>query len=162
MTKERPVAILTIRKLVDDLDGSEADGTIEYTVGGRRYIIDLSKKNAEKFWADLDPWIKASRTVGAAQKAKKKSAPPPKIDPEQEKVIREWAKSKDQEDIRQLARSAGHPNVAERGRIALDTLIAAYNADNPTKRTAKRVSSGPAPTDVVDKADSNLFSAASA
>ena len=34
--------------LVDDLNGSKADGTVSFGLDGKSYEIDLSTKNAEK------------------------------------------------------------------------------------------------------------------
>ena len=49
--------------LVDDLDGSEAEETITYTVDGQDYEIDLSEDNAKKFRSALAPFLEKSRTV---------------------------------------------------------------------------------------------------
>ena len=37
-----------IHKLVDDLDGGDADETVKFSLDGVQYEIDLSKKNADK------------------------------------------------------------------------------------------------------------------
>ena len=39
--------------LIDDLDGSEGEETLRYTVDGQEYEIDLSGKNAAKFRREL-------------------------------------------------------------------------------------------------------------
>ena len=81
----------------------------------------------------MQPWVDAARREGKAPPKKKShSAAPVNIDPEQEKVIRKWAENRDQNELRQLARSAGL-QVADRGRLSLATLTAAFNADNPPR-----------------------------
>ena len=47
--------------LIDDLDGSEANTTLMYTMDGQDYEIDLSERNAEKFRTTLEPFIEKSR-----------------------------------------------------------------------------------------------------
>ncbi len=49
--------------LIDDLDGSEGNETLTYTVDGQEYEIDLSEKNAKKFRAQLEVYIEKSRPV---------------------------------------------------------------------------------------------------
>jgi hypothetical protein len=49
--------------LIDDLDGSEGDQTVTYTVDGQEYEIDLSEKNAQRFRDALAPFIEKSRPV---------------------------------------------------------------------------------------------------
>ena len=49
--------------LIDDLDGSEADETVTYSLGDQEYEIDLSKENAAKFRETLQPYIDKSRPV---------------------------------------------------------------------------------------------------
>ncbi|WP_224390256.1 Lsr2 family protein, partial [Pseudonocardia sp. ICBG1293] len=53
--------------LVDDLDGTEADEQVEFSVDGRAYEIDLSTKNAEKLRESLAPYVAAAggRPAGA-------------------------------------------------------------------------------------------------
>jgi Lsr2 len=49
--------------LVDDLDASEASETLRFEVDGRPYEIDLSSDNAEKFRAEVAPYIRHARRV---------------------------------------------------------------------------------------------------
>lgn len=148
------MAVEIIRKLIDDVDGSEAQGTVEFSAGGKRYEIDLSEANTKKFWAALNPWIEHARLAGAAKSsfrpARAKTPPPPQIDKAQEKKIREWAKGLDPDEVRELARQGGATDVRDRGRVSLANLIVAFNHAHPTKRTAVKDKT-PAPQDVVDK-----------
>lgn len=133
------MAVEITKRLVDDLDGkSTAENTINFSVGDTRYEMDLSDPNAKAFEKDLERWIKAARKVGKATGAKRATrshhAPAVKIDDAQAAHVREWARGKDQDELRKLARTTGI-EVADRGRLSLVTLTAAYNVANPTKRT---------------------------
>lgn len=153
------MSVLHIKKLVDDIDGTDAETTIHFTWDGTSMVIDLNAANAKKFKADMQPWVDAARREGKAPPKKKShSAAPVNIDGEQERAIRKWAQGRDQNELRQLARSTGM-EVADRGRLSLATLTAAFNAGNPPR--VKKVSGGPA--DVVDKVkQTDIFSAAGA
>jgi hypothetical protein len=49
--------------LIDDLDASEASETVRFEVDGRPYEIDLSSQNAERFRAEIAPYIAHARRV---------------------------------------------------------------------------------------------------
>jgi Lsr2 len=49
--------------LTDDLDGSEATQTLNYTVDGQEYEIDLSEDNIQQFHEALEPFVSKSRQV---------------------------------------------------------------------------------------------------
>lgn len=102
--------------LVDDYDGkSKANETVQFSIDGVAYEIDLSTKNAGKLRVTLEPWADKARKTGRAKRkgtGKATSA----TDREQTAAIREWA------------RKNGH-NVSTRGRIPAD-IVAAYNNAN--------------------------------
>src|SRR4051812_17262074 len=50
--------------LTDDLDGGEADRTVELGLDGVNYTIDLSEKNAGKLRKALDPSLSRASRVG--------------------------------------------------------------------------------------------------
>lgn len=107
--------------MVDDLDGtSKADETVEFSLDGVTYQIDLSKKNAGKLRAVLEPWTGKARKLGRLKsRSKTKTGGVGKdirstVDRDQSLAIREWA------------RKNGH-KVSARGRISAD-IVAAYNA----------------------------------
>ena len=103
--------------LVDDFDGeAAADETVEFSLDGVSYEIDLSSKNAQRLRADLKQWVDAGRRVGGRRRGR--SVGPNRgrgtIDREQSAAIRDWA------------RRNGH-SVSTRGRIPAD-VIDAYHA----------------------------------
>ena len=117
-----------IVELTDDIDGSViADGTgesIEFSVDGVDYAIDLKDENSEKFRKALAYYIEYAAKVGgrtrsghtsavraAAAAASTKSR---KRDPEQTRAIREWASSNGYE-------------VSDRGRIPTG-VVEAFDA----------------------------------
>ena len=113
-----------IVEVTDDIDGSViADGTgesIEFSVDGVDYAIDLKDKNAKEFRKALGYYIEHAAKVGGRRRPRssaevaasaKKS---PKRDPEQTRAIRQWAFDQGYE-------------ISERGRIPAD-IEEAYNA----------------------------------
>ncbi len=56
-----------ITVLTDDIDGGEADRTVEFGLDGVRYTIDLSEKNAGKLRKALDLNRKGIRTSRGAE-----------------------------------------------------------------------------------------------
>ena len=61
------MATKVIVTLEDDLDGSPAEETVWFEVGGTEYEIDLSKKNARAFRKQLAPFIEHARRAGGGQ-----------------------------------------------------------------------------------------------
>src|SRR3954463_2602920 len=57
--------------LVDDFDGEgSADETVEFSLDGVTYEIDLSSKNAQKLRGDLKQWVEAGRRVGGRRRGR--------------------------------------------------------------------------------------------
>ncbi|MEJ2865359.1 histone-like nucleoid-structuring protein Lsr2 [Actinomycetospora flava] len=54
----------TVVSLVDDLDGTEANETVEYALDGVTYEIDLNDKNAEQLRDVFAPYVAAARRTG--------------------------------------------------------------------------------------------------
>ena len=95
--------------LIDDVDQeSTADETVEFSLDGVAYEIDLSSDNAAKLRDQLAVWVASARRSAGTRRGK--SVPvtvkaKASMDREQSAAIREWA------------RSNGH-EVSERGRIS--------------------------------------------
>jgi hypothetical protein len=97
---------------VDDLDGSEAEGTVLFGLDGTQYEIDLSTSHAKELRTALGRYIDAGRKVtGTTRRARQNQRKTP-ANGVSNTEVRAWAKG------RGLA-------VKERGRIPAD-LIAQY------------------------------------
>jgi hypothetical protein len=112
------VAKQVIHKLVDDLDGGDAEQTVKFSLDGVQYEIDLSSKNAAKLRDVFAPYAAAGTKVGRggvvvggrAARGRGGAA----VDREQNKAIREWAKKNGRD-------------VSDRGRIPQE-ITDAYHA----------------------------------
>ena len=103
--------IITV--LTDDLDGSDADRTIEFGVDGVTYTIDLSEKNVAKLRKALDPYLAVATRAGRTN-GRRSAAPVSRANNrETNQAIREWAAKNGWE-------------VSERGRIPA-SVVEAYN-----------------------------------
>lgn len=106
--------------LVDDLDGSEADETVEFGLDGISYQIDLSTDNAGELRDALAQYIEHARRSGGRKRSAARVAAGPSrpatVDREQNQAIRAWA------------RKSGF-NVSDRGRIPTE-VVEAYHKKN--------------------------------
>ncbi|AXB45646.1 histone-like nucleoid-structuring protein Lsr2 [Amycolatopsis albispora] len=107
--------------LVDDLDGSEAEETVEFGLDGVSYQIDLSADNAEELRDALAQYVEHARRAGGRKRsggrpAAKAVARPATVDREQNQAIRAWA------------RKNGY-QVSDRGRIPSE-VVEAYHKKN--------------------------------
>jgi Lsr2 len=105
--------------LVDDLDGTEAEETVEFGLDGASYQIDLSEDNAERLRDALAEYVEHARRSGgrkraAARPAAGRPARTASADREQNQAIRAWARKQGMK-------------VSDRGRIPSD-VIDAYNS----------------------------------
>lgn len=109
----------TITVLTDDLDGGDADRSLEFGLDGVSYTIDLSEKNADKLYKILEPYVSAGTRVrrGAtdARATRGVAVPSSRSNRDQNQAIREWAAKN------------GH-TVSERGRIPTSVVEAFHQA----------------------------------
>jgi Lsr2 len=106
-----------ITVLTDDLDGSNADRTVEFGVDGVNYTIDLSEKNASKLRKALDPFLAVASRVGRTGgngRIASRSVKPARANRDQNQAIRDWATKNGYE-------------VSERGRIP-SSIVEAFHA----------------------------------
>ena len=54
-----------VTELIDDIDGTPADTSVNFSVGGIPYVIDLSEANLREFQAALAPYIQHGRRAAA-------------------------------------------------------------------------------------------------
>jgi hypothetical protein len=106
--------------LVDDIDGSEAEETLEFGLDGVSYQIDLSGGNAEKLREILGDYVEHARRSGGRKRATGRvvvggrAVRTASVDRDQNQAIREWARKK------------GY-KVSDRGRIPKEVTEAYHN-----------------------------------
>jgi len=107
-----------ITVLTDDLDGGDAESTIEFGLDGINYTIDLSEKNASKLRKAMELYVtagtKISRNGTNGRATSRAAAMPSRASREQNQAIREWATKNGYE-------------VSERGRIPA-SVVEAFHA----------------------------------
>lgn len=99
--------------LVDDLDGSPADETVQFTLDGVSYEIDLNAENAAALRDAIAVYVGHGRRVGGRRSSGRSSS-------------RRSSGSSETAQIRAWAKERGLP-VNERGRIPAD-IAAQYEA----------------------------------
>lgn len=90
--------------LIDDIDGSDATETINFSLENVNYEIDLNDEHAAELRESFNKWITHGRRV-AARRGRRGAARP--------------AGSSDAAKIRQWARENGY-EVSERGRVSAE------------------------------------------
>jgi hypothetical protein len=97
--------------LVDDLDGSPGERTVNFSWEGTAYEIELSRKNAAAFERTMKPYLDAARRVRSSRGRRSGAGRSGKRDLG---AIREWA-------------AQNGYDVSARGRVA-GSVIEAYDA----------------------------------
>ena len=94
------MAKTVIVKLTDDMDGGDADETIQFGLDGKSYEIDLSTANASELRQAFKPYIekgRSSRGAGGRPRTRRPSGPPAeeslysKLSAEEKARFRAWA-----------------------------------------------------------------------
>ncbi|GAA4764543.1 histone-like nucleoid-structuring protein Lsr2 [Actinomycetospora chibensis] len=112
--------------LVDDLDSSEADETVEFGLDGATYEIDLSDANAAALRDRLADFVAHARRSGGRRRSSPAASSSGSrrssgsggraaVDREQNQAIREWARKQGM-------------TVSERGRIPSEVSEAYHKA----------------------------------
>jgi hypothetical protein len=107
------VASRTIVEVTDDLDGSKADETIQFTIDGTSFEIDLSTAHAKDLRNVLEPYMRAGRKTGSRRDGRRRAGSVMR-EHDQIAAIRDWAKTHGLK-------------VSDRGRISAE-VQEAYNA----------------------------------
>jgi Lsr2 len=96
---------------IDDLDGSEAQGTVRFGLDGADYEIDLNGKHAEALRKALAPYVAAARKSSGARRpqrvTRKASGSASGLNTTE---VRDWAK-------------AQGIDVKERGRVPAELIV---------------------------------------
>lgn len=97
-------------KLIDDIDGGQADETVAFAIDGTSYEIDLSAKHAKELRGALGTFVSAARRVGrGGVSGREHAGAPARGDRAQNRAIREWARRRRIE-------------LSDRGRIPREVL----------------------------------------
>jgi Lsr2 len=116
-------------QLEDDLTGGLADETVEFSVGGRAYEIDLSTRHAADFRRRLAPFVEHARLVR-----------PHRL----RATVRTAAHRERSRQIRVWAEQQGFA-LAEHGRLPANVVHeyqTAHGREQPGERPARRASAG--------------------
>lgn len=123
-----------ITKITDDIDGGDADETVQFAVDGVSYEIDLSAKNAAKLREFMSAYQEAGTRLGRVLNASgpqlrsyRSASPQTAVSRAENQRIRAWAVENGYE-------------LADRGRIP-QHIVDAYNSNtpNPTWVAAQKV-----------------------
>ena len=95
---------------IDDLDGSEAEGTIRFGLDGTEYEIDLNAEHAQQLRDALAAYIRAGRRVNGGSRRPARSGRRGPASELNTTEVREWAKAQGIE-------------VKDRGRVPAELVV---------------------------------------
>ena len=96
---------------IDDIDGSEAEGTVRFALDGAEYEIDLNAKHAEALRKALSRYVEAARrSGGTAARRPARAARRSAASGLNTTEVREWAKAQGIE-------------VKDRGRVPAELVV---------------------------------------
>jgi hypothetical protein len=95
---------------VDDLDGSEAEGTVRFGLDGTEYEIDLNAQHAQQLRDALARYVTAGRRVGAGTRRPARGGRKAQPNALNTTEVREWAK-------------AQGIDVKDRGRVPAELVV---------------------------------------
>lgn len=91
--------------LIDDVDGSEANETIQFALDGVQYEIDLNETHAKELRDSLATWVDSARRVAGRRRPGRAAASSSNGSSGNTNEVRQWAKANGYE-------------VSDRGRIS--------------------------------------------
>jgi Lsr2 len=95
---------------IDDIDGSEAEGTVRFALDGAEYEIDLNAKHADALRKSLAKYIDAARRSAGAARRPARSGRRAAATGVNTTEVREWAKAQGIE-------------VKDRGRVPAELVV---------------------------------------
>lgn len=95
---------------IDDIDGSEAEGTVRFALDGAEYEIDLNATHAEALRKSLSRYIEAARRSSGPPRRPARSGRKAANSGLNTTEVREWAKSQGIE-------------VKDRGRVPAELVV---------------------------------------
>jgi hypothetical protein len=103
------VAQKVMTTFVDDIDGSQAEGTVRFGLDGTEYEIDLNAKHADELRKSLARYVDAARKSPGSRRPSRRGRRG-SADGVNSTEVREWAKSQG-------------IDVKERGRIPAELVV---------------------------------------
>jgi Lsr2 len=98
---------------IDDIDGSEAEGTVRFGLDGAEYEIDLNAKHAEKLRTALTQYVEAGRRAPGARRPARSG---------RRTSTSTSASGLDSTEVRDWAKTQGI-DVKDRGRIPAELIV---------------------------------------
>lgn len=95
---------------IDDLDGSDAEGTVRFGLDGAEYEIDLSSAHAQELRDALAAYVGSARRVGGGARRPVRAGRKASASGLNTTEVREWAK-------------AQGIDVKERGRVPAELVV---------------------------------------
>ena len=95
---------------VDDIDGSDAEGTVRFGLDGTDYEIDLNAEHAQALRDALARYISAARRIGAGARRQAHTSRKAPANGVNTTEVREWAKAQGIE-------------VKDRGRVPAELVV---------------------------------------
>jgi hypothetical protein len=95
---------------IDDLDGSQADGTVRFGLDGIDYEIDLNPEHAQQLRDALARYVDAARRTSANTRRPPRTGRRPQANGLNTTEVREWAK-------------AQGIDVKDRGRVPAELIV---------------------------------------
>ena len=95
---------------IDDLDGSDAEGTVRFALDGTDYEIDLSAEHAQQLRDALAAYVKAGRRVSGGIRRPARGGRRGSASGLNTTEVREWAKAQGIE-------------VKDRGRVPAELVV---------------------------------------
>jgi hypothetical protein len=114
------MARTTVVQLIDDIDGSDADRSVDFSYKGKKYSLDLNQKNAADLDEVLAPYIAASEQAGGVRVTGAGAAARPGTRPGRARRVKADS-GVDPQAVRAWAAANGITQ-SPRGRIRADVL----------------------------------------
>jgi Lsr2 len=95
---------------IDDLDGSDAEGTVRFGLDGSEYEIDLNAKHAQQLRDALARYVSAARRVGGGARRPARGGRRASASGLNTSEVREWARAQGIE-------------VKDRGRVPAEVVV---------------------------------------
>ena len=96
--------------LIDDLDGSQAEGTVRFGLDGTDYEIDLNAEHAQQLRDALARYVGAARRISGSTRQPSRTGRRPQANGLNTTEVREWAK-------------AQGIDVKDRGRVPAELIV---------------------------------------